>query len=1216
MTDNLRQALNLNEKREDNVIMNPHTNKCICILSHWPFFEAFKKFLSQLYRISVSAQPIPIEKYIAKLMLNVPFPSPQIPRILIEMMRFEPFEISQPYHTPLPVSGASYTAMLRHLKAENMLLLFYLVLTEHKILFHSLRPALLTSVAEALTTILFPFTWQCPYIPLCPVALNDVLCAPCPFIIGIDSRYFDQYDPPDDVTCIDLDTNMVSLASEIKPASWKSLPKKPGKVLRDRLTDLYCQMYQQYHKEKEAFGADITETAIELAPLDHDNSHSRRRLALEVSIQEAFLRFMATILKGYGSYLKPITSAPKEGTCDMTSLFDMQGFLKSRPNNHQKFFNLLMHTQMFSRFIEQRSFVTSQDSLLAFFDTCTDKLDSGKPLIEIDESFKQGGQRTYVVTPPEANFIDRGKIYTYPTFPELNLELFKKDELSLGISTVVTPSLCPVGRTVAERTESILIAKKNESIPVQWARCLLAHCYSLWFIHLPAYVKSHHNKAKVLHVAYEILCKMEKKGVKLPDEVCYRILMQLCGQFGHPALAVKVLFEMKRQGITPNAVTYGYYNRAVVEGKWPSNTTSSHLWNKVRNFFSAVHEFRKLAHNRQVAREDSLSPCSSSSDVEIHDSPKKSSLKSTPRSRTPTREKERLLSNERLLHSDSHPELDSPRVQHFRNHRERTISEMSNYSESGDLDTSLNSFDSSSFVTKRRPNYGRTISETSMSAFSDGSRHSRLFINASSEGVDHSEPYEETTVTIDDYIFGLPPGLQRDTALEAVMLTCFQCVKCARYVYDEEVMAGWTADDSNLNTSCTFCKTQQVATLSIKIKDYRNCFSSRPSSDLTASMSSLGSPDLANLGQRSGLHSSSNAMSVNEPEEDEEEDDDFYDRHSKSVPKTIEATLMIPKYNSPPRTVAFSPPESNPMTIRRQRHSISAPTSASSSPTGSFHGSPKLGGLFPRTHSSNSSCSHISNWFITRAPEERDSITVAYVSPLVLRKELENMLENDGGVSLQSPDVVHQKDIIYWNLVWVFKRLDLPSHLPELMLSSYPGDRIEKNEDRRSATGSQVLLSTSWDADRQDIDYIPMYVLWNSPVDQQAFTSDKALTSRSAMQTVGAHIQINDVYNPIKILLDERNRQRAINPQIRWSIYRELIFLSLTACGVERIDVEAYDREYRRAYKRIMDSKDLADKLCVEDKPPTARVAYCRRLFSIPTLQPKLPQYVSNNQLL
>ena len=35
-------------------------------------------------------------------------------------------------------------------------------------------------------------------------------------------------------------------------------------------------------------------------------------------------------------------------------------------------------------------------------------------------------------------------------------------------------------------------------------RCLVAHCYSLWFIHLPAYVKVHHNKAKVLHVAFEV----------------------------------------------------------------------------------------------------------------------------------------------------------------------------------------------------------------------------------------------------------------------------------------------------------------------------------------------------------------------------------------------------------------------------------------------------------------------------------------------------------------------------------------------------------------------------------------------------------------------------------------------------------------------------------------------------------------------------------------
>ena len=30
------------------------------------------------------------------------------------------------------------------------------------------------------------------------------------FMIGIDSRYFDRSSPPTDVTCVDLDTNMIT----------------------------------------------------------------------------------------------------------------------------------------------------------------------------------------------------------------------------------------------------------------------------------------------------------------------------------------------------------------------------------------------------------------------------------------------------------------------------------------------------------------------------------------------------------------------------------------------------------------------------------------------------------------------------------------------------------------------------------------------------------------------------------------------------------------------------------------------------------------------------------------------------------------------------------------------------------------------------------------------------------------------------------------------
>ena len=57
--------------------------------------------------------------------------------------------------------------------------------------------------------MIFPFQWQCPYVPLCPLSLADVLNAPCPFIVGVDSRYFDLYDPPPDVVCVDLDTQTI-----------------------------------------------------------------------------------------------------------------------------------------------------------------------------------------------------------------------------------------------------------------------------------------------------------------------------------------------------------------------------------------------------------------------------------------------------------------------------------------------------------------------------------------------------------------------------------------------------------------------------------------------------------------------------------------------------------------------------------------------------------------------------------------------------------------------------------------------------------------------------------------------------------------------------------------------------------------------------------------------------------------------------------------------
>ncbi|CAN9506669.1 unnamed protein product [Ophioblennius macclurei] len=597
-----------------------HTNKCICLLSHWPFFDAFRKFLTFLYRYSISGpHALPIEKHISHFMHKVPFPSSQRPRILVQLSPHDSLMLSQPVSSPLPLSGGRFSTLLQNLGPENAVTLLVFAVTEHKILVHSLRPAVLTSVTEALVSMIFPFHWPCPYIPLCPLALADVLSAPCPFIVGVDSRYFDLYDPPPDVSCVDLDTNTIFHNEDKRALTWKILPKKACKNLMNVLNNLYQQLIDGQYRP---------DGLLELNMSDSSELSCGKSLhTLELEIQEAFLRFMAAILKGYRLFLRPITQAPSEKATDASSLFDLQGFLKSRDRSHQKFYTLMTKTQMFIRFIEECSFVSDKDASLAFFDDCVDKVDGDRPeetrLIEIDES--QRSEHTVFITPPELPLLPEGEehplCYRYDGFPVLSLDLFDPLEgLRTPSSRLAARHSCPSSpapmfrRTKQEIKSAQKIAKKYSSIPQLWSKCLLRHCYGLWFICLPAYVKVCHSKVRALRTAYDVLRKMQAKKLQPPDEVCYRVLMQLCGQYGQPVLAVRVLFEMKKAGVHPNAITYGYYNKAVLESTWPSTTRGGYfLWMKLRNVILGVAQF-KQALRRHVPL--TQSPLSDGSDLD------------------------------------------------------------------------------------------------------------------------------------------------------------------------------------------------------------------------------------------------------------------------------------------------------------------------------------------------------------------------------------------------------------------------------------------------------------------------------------------------------------------------------------------------------------------------------------------------------------------------
>ncbi|GFX11058.1 c-myc promoter-binding protein [Trichonephila clavipes] len=232
---------------------------------------------------------------------------------------------------------------------------------------------------------------------------------------------------------------------------------------------------------------------------------------------------------------------------------------------------------------------------------------------------------------------------------------------------------------------------------------------------------------------------------------------------------------------------------------------------------------------------------------------------------------------------------------------------------------------------------------------------------------------------------------------------------------------------------------------------------------------------------------------------------------------------------------------------------------------------------------------------------EIDPITVPYLSPLVLRKEVENVLEHEGDNCMTKPEFVDQHPIIYWNLVWFFKRIGVLSHLPSLILSSESTTKGKKlPQEWQKADGKNVSLHCVWDNVKLHDDMgQPFYLLWAQQENGEqsslvtALLTDEHQASKNILKQILGRLQCNDLYSPICMLMNER--KKGLHRKHHHSIYREILFLSFVAIGRENIDNLSFDLEYRKSYSKL--SNKQLSQLHVNDRPPAEGAVFCRRYF-------------------
>lgn len=123
------------------------------------------------------------------------------------------------------------------------------LLQEAKVALLSRHYAVLTPVAEGLSSLLFPFRWQGLYIPVLPYSMLDVLDSPVPFVLGLHSRYLRDVPVarrPRGVVCVDLDSDIVHLGWDDEtnnPREIPSMPEKDAAKLRSKLAVFAASAY-------------------------------------------------------------------------------------------------------------------------------------------------------------------------------------------------------------------------------------------------------------------------------------------------------------------------------------------------------------------------------------------------------------------------------------------------------------------------------------------------------------------------------------------------------------------------------------------------------------------------------------------------------------------------------------------------------------------------------------------------------------------------------------------------------------------------------------------------------------------------------------------------------------------------------------------------------------------------------------------------------------
>ncbi|XP_039253169.2 DENN domain-containing protein 5B-like [Styela clava] len=256
-----------------------YAQKCICLSSRHSYINTAEKLLRMLYKIFVTEKRelkgtnLPIDSYIYNLLFEMPIPS-MGNSLALKWNSEKPIIVQHPSITELPFIDIHLSSLFNLVGGPaNVLRVLTSAFLEHQIIFVSKDCHQLMQVAEAVTSLMFPFQWLHAYAPVLPYKLaHNFLDAPVPYIMGIplgsSEEKLNRLSSEFDQCFVDLDKGAVDCPED--------QPNFPNQIILTQQLNMFYKKHLKQIEKIDNVKDDLSEDA-EIVPPVPDNEKSVQR---------------------------------------------------------------------------------------------------------------------------------------------------------------------------------------------------------------------------------------------------------------------------------------------------------------------------------------------------------------------------------------------------------------------------------------------------------------------------------------------------------------------------------------------------------------------------------------------------------------------------------------------------------------------------------------------------------------------------------------------------------------------------------------------------------------------------------------------------------------------------------------------------------------------------------------------------------------------------